>query len=108
MIENMFNQKCVISRPTLTSPDGIATKNFTEIGTYACRLGGLKTTSENTKTGASDWLGDRRSLYLSKEAEVQKNDRITLDGENYRVVNYAKNYGLTEAIFSTCEIINWK
>lgn len=108
MIENMFNQTCTISRPSTTNVNGIATKSFTEIGSYACRIGGLKTTSENTKSGASDWLGDRRKIYLSKEVSVQKNDRLTLEGDNFRIVNFAKMRDMHNVIFVTCEIINWK
>lgn len=108
MIENMFNQNCTIQRPTSTNVNGILTKNFTEIGTYKCRLDGLRVANENTKTGANDWVGDRRRIYLERSANVQKNDKLSLDGDQYRVVNLANTSGMQRVEFITCEIINWK
>lgn len=109
MIENMFNQNCLVSRPATSNVNGILTKSFTEIGTYACRADAPRSATENTKTGASDWLEDRRKLYLEKSADIRKNDRVTLDAENYRVVNCASMRGLTEEVlYVVCEITNWK
>ena len=108
MIENMFNVTCTVSRPTTTSVNGIRTKSFTEVGDYSCRLGALGSMSENNKNGASDWVGDGRSLYLPKDADVQKDDRVTVEGENWKVVNASKVRGMSEVVYVVCKIINWK